>query len=170
MDNLQQPPMGTPEMGGMSPEGVPEMGGMSPEGIPEMGGMLPEGAAPQQMATSEQRQGLLDMIESIRQKLGSFNATQFAGKNKMERVRQEILRKVFEILQLSGVDLTDRESVAQFLENLRTQNPELAGWFEESMNVLLGETTPVAATAPEQEPYENTNQIQGAGEILPQEI
>ena len=98
------------------------------------------------MATPEQRQQLLDLIGVIRQKLGDFNAVQFAGKNKTEQVRRDLLRQVFEILQTAGVDLNDRESVAAFLEKLRSQNPQLAEWLESSMNILLGGENTGSAT------------------------
>jgi len=98
----------------------------------------PVGAPSPQMASPEQRQELLTMIEDIKNGLGDLNASIFAGKNTVEQTRRETLRRVFEILQLAGIDLTKRESVAEFLEKLRMENPELAGWFEESMDVLLG--------------------------------
>jgi uncharacterized protein YfkK (UPF0435 family) len=100
--------------------------------------MPPVGAPGPQLASSEQREELLTMIESIREGLENFNAVDFAGKNSVDRTRRETLRRVFEILQLAGIDLTRRESVAEFLEKLRAENPQLAGWFEESMDVLLG--------------------------------
>ena len=126
---------------------IPPEGGIIPtEGaglppVPLEGSGLPidssEGVGSQQISP-EQREELLSMVESVKQKLGDFNAQSFAGKNKTEQIRRETLRKVFEILQLAGVDLTKKESVASFLEKLRAQNQQLADWFETSMDVLLG--------------------------------
>jgi len=129
-ENLQQG-MGQSEGMGMVPL---EMG--MEQGMPGEG-----------MATPEQRQELLGMIDDIRQKLGSFNATRFAGKNKVERIKKETLRRVFEILQLNGVDLEKRESVNDFLAKLQASNPKLAEWFEASMDVLLGEEDPMEEVA-----------------------
>jgi hypothetical protein len=91
-----------------------------------------------QIISEEQKQGLLDMIDQIRQKLGSFNATKFASSNKGESMRRDLLQQVFQKLQLAGVDLSDPESVNTFIQNLQQTNPELATMFEKSMDILLG--------------------------------
>ena len=98
--------------------------------------VAPEGG--DQPISEQQRQTLLDMKNEIRVKLGKFHATSFASKNKIEAVRSSILKQVFEKLQLAGVDLTDKDSVAAFLAKLQQTNPELATNFEQAMNVLLG--------------------------------
>ena len=91
-----------------------------------------------QPITEEEKQKLLAIIKQIREKLGSLNATQFASNNKTEQIRQDLLKKVFEKLQVAGVDLTDNQSVSDFLLKLKEDNPELAGMFEQAMDVLLG--------------------------------
>lgn len=90
------------------------------------------------MASEEQRQELLNMIKQIQMKLGSHSANSFASKNKSDQSRRSVLKQVFEKLQMAGVDLSDKESVAMFIEKLRQENPELADMFEKSMDVLLG--------------------------------
>jgi len=85
----------------------------------------------------------LGMIEEARQKLGHLKAVRLAGENKIEETRKQMLKRVFEILQLAGVNLEDRESVAMFLEKMRASNPQLAQWFEESMSVILGNEMPI---------------------------
>ena len=91
-----------------------------------------------QPVSEQQKQALLDMINEIRVKLGKFHAVSFASKNKIEAVRSSILKQVFEKLQLAGVDLTDKDSVANFLAKLQQTNPQLAANFEKAMNMLLG--------------------------------
>lgn len=99
----------------------------------------PEGAPDgNQPISPEQKQTLLDLISKIREKLGVFNALSFANKNKLESTRSAILKQVFEKLQLAGVDLTSRDSVAAFLAKLQSDNPELAAAFEKAMETLLG--------------------------------
>lgn len=90
------------------------------------------------MATPEQKQQLLDLIEATRGKLGEFNATSFAVDNQIESGRNDALKQVFEALQSAGVDLTDPQSVSDFLMKLRTQNPQMSQMFEEALNQLLG--------------------------------
>lgn len=93
----------------------------------------------EQPITDQQKQELLSIIDSIRQKLGVLNAQRFASDNRVERLRSELLQQVFSKLQLAGVDLTDRASVAQFIDNLKQSSPELAQMFESSMSALLGD-------------------------------
>lgn len=146
MDPNQMPPQIDPSQGMPQMPGMPPMpsGGEAPM-VPQMpsGGEMPMGVpAPTggQPVSEEQKQELLDLIQGIREKLGSFNAQSFAGNNKLDRTRRELLRQVFEVLQKSGIDLTNRESVAAFIEKLREQSPELADQFEEAISALLGET------------------------------
>ena len=125
-----QPPQIDPSQGMPSVPPMPQGG---------EGSMMPPMPTAQPVS-EEQKQELLDLIQGIREKLGSFNAQSFAGNNKVDRTRRELLRQVFEALQKSGIDLTNRESVAAFIEKLREQSPELADQFEEAISALLGET------------------------------
>lgn len=149
---------------------------VSPPGLPiEMTPPVGGEVGSPQMASPEQKQELLAMIDSIRQKMGNFNATDFASKNKTERTRRELLRKVFEILQLSGVDLSNRDSVSEFLAKLQEQNPQLAAWFESSMDVLLGNEE-VGFGSPKNQPTVNgpealnENEYENGNELPPQDI
>ena len=98
-----------------------------PAQVPQQGGGI----------SDQQKQELLDMITQIKSKLGSFQAVKFASDNKKEKVRLDLLKQVFEKLQLAGVDLSDQQSVSAFIEKLKQANPELANNFEQAMNVLL---------------------------------
>jgi hypothetical protein len=107
---------------------------------PLMGSVQPATVnAGSQPVSEEQRQELLDMINQIQTKLGSFNAIQFASKNSIEKIRRDLLKQVFQKLQLSGVDLTDQQSVADFIGKIKSRSPELATMFENAMGVLLGD-------------------------------
>ena len=103
--------------------------------VPGAGAQAPMG----QLITDEQKQELLSIIQDIRQKIGSLSTLKFASGNKTEKIRSDLLRQVFEKLQLAGVDLTDQQSVSDFLAKLQQDNPELAQQFEKSMNALLGD-------------------------------
>jgi hypothetical protein len=97
---------------------------------PPQGGM--------QQMPEERKQELLAMIEKIKQGLESFKIYRSASKGKSDQMRSDVLKEVFEKLQMAGVDLTDRESVAKFIDKLRQSNPELADMFEQAMDRLLG--------------------------------
>lgn len=93
-----------------------------------------------QPITAEEKQTLLDLIAKIRSQMENLQATSFASSNKSDLLRRELLKQVFEKLQLAGVDLSSRESVGAFIMRLQEQNPELAAMFEKSMDVLMGKT------------------------------
>ncbi len=96
----------------------------------------------QQMASPEERQRLLDMIEEINGNLHTLEAQGFAGKHQLDKTRADLLQEVFQKLQLAGVDLNDRASVAAFIGELKKNAPLLATQFEEAMGVLLGDIDP----------------------------
>ena len=132
--------------------------------------------APAGMPVSdEQKQELLGMIQKIKDKLAPLSAVRFASNNKTEQFRKDMLKQVFEKLQLAGVDLSNKDSVAEFIASLKENNPELAQMFEESMDVLLG-SGEVNSFGEPQDPnamldipganMNNTNQ----NEILPQNV
>lgn len=110
--------------------------------VPQMPQQEAVGGAPE--VTQDQRQALLALIQQIREKLGSFNAVSFAAGNKTEEMRRDLLKQIFEKLQMAGIDLTDRESVSSFIASLRESHPELAEMFEEAIGALLGGDEPVA--------------------------
>lgn len=118
MDQIQE--QVNPVAGGMPP--------ISPEGV----------TAGDQSISEEQRQALMEMISKVRGELGSLDAVKFASQNKTEALRNNLLQQVFEKLQMAGVDLSSRESVAAFIMKLQENNPELAAMFEKAMDALLG--------------------------------
>lgn len=112
----------------LNPQGLTQAADPAAMGVPAGGEVSPE-----------QKQALLDLIKKIEGNLSTIGVQDFAGKNKLEMTRRALLRQVFDKLQLAGVDLEDRESVAAFISNLKQESPELAQQFEEAMAVLLGE-------------------------------
>lgn len=128
----------------------PENQGM-PEGMPIDPMQVPpqEGMGDDQPVSEEQKQALIELINQLRQKIGSFNAMDFASKNKIEQMRSDILQQVFEKLQLAGVDLSSTESVREFIDKLRQDSPELAEMFEQAMDALLGGEQSGMSTSPQ---------------------
>jgi len=123
----------------MDPNQFQPVEGVQPTIVP--GGTQPAivpGGVPS-TSPDQQKQVLLDLIKQIRGKLSSLKALGFATDNKTENMRRELLRKVFERMQMAGIDLNDRQSVADFIERMRSINPELAQIFEEAMNIMLGD-------------------------------
>ena len=104
--------------------------GMPPQGMPPMD----PGSQP---ASPDQKQELLSKISDMQGKAGNLSANKLATDDREKSGRIEALNKIFELMQLAGVDLTDRESVTKFIEGLRQRNPELAQQFEAAMAYFL---------------------------------
>lgn len=115
----------------------PVQGGGSMQPSPESMQTGQPGAG--QPITEQQKQELMKMIAAVQERLSKLNASRFAGSGKIDEVKQKLLQEVFQKLQMAGVDLTDQQSVAEFIERLRQRSPELAQMFEEAMNLLLGQ-------------------------------
>lgn len=128
-----QPPM-DPTAG--IPSGVPPM----PSDVGGMTGATPPGQ--EEMATPEQKQSLMDLIDQIRSQLSELHALSFAHSNQSLQQKNDLLKQVYAELQAAGVDLTDPRSVSQFIETLKKKSPDLAKLFEDSMSQLLGAEPP----------------------------
>lgn len=115
----------------------PVQGGGSMQPSPESMQTGQPGAG--QPITEQQKQELMKMIAAVQERLSKLNASRFAGSGKIDEVKQKLLQEVFQKLQMAGVDLTDQQSVAEFIERLRQRSPELAQMFEEAMDLLLGQ-------------------------------
>lgn len=137
------------------PQGLPSAVPPAPEGgMPGMGG--------EEMATPEQKQQLMDLIEATRGKVGDLNTALFQSENAADAARRGALKEVFTLLEAAGVDLNDPESVSNFLNNMKMEDPELAAQLEEAISGLLGE---------EPQPTEElTGEMNVADETLPQDI
>jgi hypothetical protein len=105
---------------------------------PMMGQMPPAQEAQPTMATPEQKQDLLDLVQKIKGNLANLNTAKFQAKNSGERGRIDTLKEIFSILRRAGVDLEDPNSVNAFLEQLRAKSPELASLLEEALTQILG--------------------------------
>lgn len=94
------------------------------------------------MATPEQKQQLMDLIDATKGKLSEFNSHSFAVDNQMQGDTNDTLKQIFSVLQSAGVDLADPKSVSDFLSQLRSQNPQMSQMFEQALNQLLGGSEP----------------------------
>jgi len=99
----------------------------------------PQSGMEEEFVGEDKKELLRQMIEEIKGKLGEANSLGFVTDNMGKVQKGEALQKVFELLQQSGVDLTNPESVRQFIEKMRSSNPEIAQLFEEVMNELLSD-------------------------------
>lgn len=94
------------------------------------------------MATDVQKQQLLDLINKIKGKMGQFHAASSVTSGQQDAQRKDLLKQLFLALQAAGVDVTDPDSVAKFIDELRAESPDLAQLFETAIDSLLGQPPP----------------------------
>ena len=119
----------------MPPEMNPEIGQM-PTGAPA-GAPTEMSADGQQPISSAQHLELLQLFDKVKQASGNLNSMQFVAKNRSEQSKRDALKKVFDEMAASGVDLNNPESVSAFMQKLQDKNPDLYQLFEEVMEQLL---------------------------------
>lgn len=102
-----------------------------PQGMPS-----PDG---QQPISRDQYLELLQLFDKVKQSSGNLNSMQFMAKNRSEQSKRDALKKVFDEMAASGVDLNNPESVSEFMKKLQDKNPDLYQLFEEVMGQLLAD-------------------------------
>lgn len=90
------------------------------------------------MATPEEMAKLNELMDKIEEKYRQTNAAMFAGANQTESFKKDLIVDVFKALQEAGIDITDPESVKQFLDALQESNPDLYELFVTAFNGLVG--------------------------------
>lgn len=114
-----------------------------------------------EMASPEQRQQLLDMIDDIRGKMNETNTAIMSSDNAVEEARLDALKEVFSILQGVGVDLTDPSSVSAFIDKVKSQTG-LGKLLENALTALLGDQPqPLSPTDDEAIPESIRGSLQG---------
>lgn len=124
-------------------EQTPSMVQASQPVIPSSGGELSQ----EQMIAN-----LQDLAGKIDNKYQEFNSQKFAMGNKLDLKKREALKEVFDIMNSSGIDLSNPEDVKKFLDSLKESNPELYQIVEASLEFLFSDETesaPDIATAEE---------------------
>ena len=91
----------------------------------------------EQNISDEKRQQLLYAADRLKAQAEDTKMRIAALNNQMEVKRKKELKKVFERMQLNGVNLSDRQSVAGYIEKLKQNNPETATMFEGAMDYLI---------------------------------
>ena len=112
-----------------------------------MSGAMPGDMSSEQMASPEEMAALKDKMDEIEAKYRDMNAQSFANKNQSDSFKQDLLVEVFKAMQDAGIDVSDVNSVKQFLDQLQQSNPDLYEIFIEAFNGLLGEDTSATDTS-----------------------
>ncbi len=78
----------------------------------------------------------LGKVEAAKKKA---NADRYISKNKIRKVKLEMLKEVYDSMKAMGVDPSDINSVGEFLQVLEQQDPDLVRLFEMVINTLTPE-------------------------------
>jgi len=127
------PPQPAPApMPAPSPVAPPPVSPQGPAGMPPVS--PDQGGA---MASPEQRAELEDLMNKAQGKMGELQTAKFVSANEEDASNAETLKEIFIMLRDSGVDLTNPNSVAEFLEKLKGINPTLGQQFEDTLVTLM---------------------------------
>lgn len=67
----------------------------------------------------------------------AFNAKKLFDANETKKLKAGLLQEIFQMMRDAGVDLSNLESINQFLTSLGQKDPDLLMLFEEAFNGLL---------------------------------
>lgn len=91
------------------------------------------------LSQEQMRANLDGLMGKIEEKYQDFNSQKFATGNKIELMKREAIKEVFNIMSEAGIDLEDPEDVKLFLDSLRQRSPELSQITENSLETLFQE-------------------------------
>jgi len=123
-----QPPMEQSPMGGSADFPT---GGNSVGATPGVQGV------PTPM-TPEHKAELAMLLTKVKQEYMKWKSMSFGVQNQANEVRRGHLRKVFQMLQASGVDLNDQASVSRYLAQIKQRAPQHFDAITRALDYLLG--------------------------------
>lgn len=110
----------------------------------------------QPLTEEESRNNLERLMMSVDEKYRNFNTARIIGKQKEEQMRVEMINKMFDLLESKGIDPSNKEQLDAYIQELKSNSPELYALFEGALNKILSgmveEPTPQAGEAPPEEP------------------
>lgn len=91
----------------------------------------------EQNISDEKRQQLFYALDRLKAQAEDTKMRMNAAKNSIDIQRKQKLREVFGKMEMNGVDLTSRESVAGYIDKVKRNNPATAQSFESGLDYLL---------------------------------
>lgn len=111
-------------------------------------------AAPD-LSQEQMKANLQELFSKVESKYQQFNSQKFASNNKMDQMTKDALKEVFDQMLSMGIDPSNVDQVNAFLNNLKSQNPELYDLFESTLNGLLGDAQTADSSSVDIEPQQN---------------
>jgi len=116
----------------MDPQAEFQEAPASPAQAPEIGGPG-EGMSQEMM-----RSNLRGMMEQIKQKMGGVKAAKFGLDKQRAESKSVTLRNIYDYFESVGVDPSNPDEVRTYIEDMRSESPELAAQLEAYLQEALG--------------------------------
>ncbi len=89
------------------------------------------------MTPEEKRDDLEGLMEAVTDKYKMFEGQLSSSDAQVRKIKDESIAMLFEILQKNGIDPSNQEQVAQFLLELKEENPDVYMIFEQAVSKIL---------------------------------
>lgn len=94
-------------------------------------------------------------VSELKSRVGMLESKKIADKNRLNKLRTEIITRLFAAMKEMGVDPSNLNSISSFLQKLEQEDPDLSILFQTAMSGILGNETSAANTAANQPPVSN---------------
>jgi hypothetical protein len=78
----------------------------------------------------------------LKTRAGAVESRRITDKNKLEKLRTEIITRLFATMKEMGVDPSNLDSISSFMQKLEQEDPDIFLLFEGAMSGILGEQSP----------------------------
>ena len=95
------------------------------------------GAAP--MSQQDMQANLQAMMAKIQPKYQEFTQAKAAGNANVNKAQSLMLRQFFDVLSSYGIDPSNPDDVKQFLDKIKSANPQVYQQIEKSIGVMMGD-------------------------------
>ncbi len=100
------------------------------------------------MSEQAMRDDLNKTFADLKRRAGALQSNRILDKNKMNKLKINIINQIFAAMKEVGVDPGNLDSVSAFLQQLEAQDPDLLTLFESAMNGFIEQQPEAARTIP----------------------
>lgn len=94
-------------------------------------------------------------VMELNSRVGAVESQKIIDKNKLNKLRGEIINRLFATMKEMGVDPSNLDSISQFMQKLEQEDPDLALLFQDAMSGILGDEQSAVNSAINQPPVSN---------------
>ena len=109
---------------------------------------VPETVAPE-LPQEEMMANLEALMAKIEDSYQQFGPQKFAVDKQAQDLKSQAMRQLFDLLQSKGIDPNDPEAVGAYLDQIKSDNPELYQQVEQALELILGSDQGAGAPSPD---------------------